>query len=389
MPVLYFRFFRNLSIESGLVGKMQSEIRFAPSASKGRGMGGRKSSQGSGRGARGRLGRRWRIVLAATATVCACALPQVGAAQASTITIGSVLPPTYTLTPFGQPQTLFNTTLPEKGAKLTSPVDGAIVRWRMLGAKGGPFYLRVLQPNGSGAYKATQSSTAATPTGEGLQTFSTNVPVQSGDQIGIDPTNPSDEIGVATVAGAGYAFIFPSPFNGATVAPSGTESGKEIELSAEVQPAPSIDSLENFSGSIAGGTVVKIKGEDLNGASAVKFGANPAATFSVDSETQITATSPRSSVAGFVDVTVTTLAGTSPTVRSDRFKYEACIVPKLKGKTLRATRKALKKANCKLGKVKGKGKVVRQNPKPRKVKLPGTKVNVKLKPAKRGAKGAK
>ena len=111
----------------------------------------------------------------------------------------------------------------------------------MLGAKGGPFYLRVLHPNGSGAYKATQSSTAATPIGEGLQTFSTNVPVQSGDQIGIDPSNPSDEIGVATVAGAGYAFIFPSPFNGATVAPSGTENGKEIELSAEVQPAPSID----------------------------------------------------------------------------------------------------------------------------------------------------
>jgi IPT/TIG domain/PASTA domain len=345
-------------------------------------MGGSEASQESGR-AVGRLGRRWRVVPAAAAAVCACALPQAGAAQASTVTIGSVLPTTYTLTPFGQPQTLFNTTLPEKGAKLTSPVDGAIVRWRMLGAKGGPFYLRVLHPNGSGAYKATQSSTAATPTGEGLQTFSTNVPVQSGDQIGIDPSNPTDEIGVATVPGAGYAFIFPSPFNGATVAPSGTESGKEIELSAEVQPAPSIDALENFSGSIAGGTVVKIKGEDLNGASAVKFGAKPATTFSVESESLITATSPRSSIAGFVDVTVTTNAGTSPAVRSDRFKYEACVVPKLKGKILKAARKALKKADCKLGKVRGEGKVVSQNPKPRKVKLPGTKVNVKLKPAKR------
>jgi len=346
-------------------------------------MEGRQSSQGSGRGVFGKLGRRWRVALAASAAVCACALPQAGAAQASTVTIGSVLPTTYTLTPFGQPQTLFNTTLPEKGAKLTSPVDGAIVRWRMLGAKGGPFYLRVLHPNGSGAYKATQSSTAATPIGEGLQTFSTNVPVQSGDQIGIDPSNPSDEIGVATVAGAGYAFIFPSPFNGATVAPSGTESGKEIELSAEVQPAPSIDALENFSGSIAGGTVVKIKGEDLNGASAVKFGNKPAASFTVDSESLITATSPRSSIAGFVDVTVTTNAGTSATVRSDRFEYEACVVPKLKGKTLKSARKALKKANCRLGKVKGTGKVIKQNPKPRKVKLPRTKVNVKLKPAKR------
>jgi hypothetical protein len=128
---------------------------------------------------------------------------------------------------------------------------------------------------------------------------------------------------------------------------------------------------------------VNIKGEDLNGASTVKFGAKPAASFSVESESLITATSPRSSIAGFVDVTVTTNAGTSPAVRSDRFKYEACVVPKLKGKTLKAARKALKKADCKLGKVKGKGKVVSQNPKPRKVKLPRAKVNVKLKPAKR------
>jgi len=311
----------------------------------------------------------------------------VGTAQASTITVGSVLPLSYTLTPFGQLQTQFNTTLPEKGANLTSPVDGAIVRWRMLGAGGGPFYLRVLHPNGSGAYEATQSSTAATPIGSGLQTFSTNVPVKAGDLIGIDPTNPTDEIGVATVPGASYAFIFPPPFNGATVAPSGTESGKEIELSAEVQPVPSIDSLENFSGSIAGGTVVKIKGDDLNGASVVKFGANPAASFTVDSENLITATSPPSRVAGFVDITVTTLAGTSETRRSDRFQYEACVVPKLKGKTLPATRKALKKADCRLGKVKGKGNVVRQSPKPRKVKLPRTKVNVQLKPGK--AKSAK
>jgi IPT/TIG domain/PASTA domain len=352
-------------------------------------MGRRQVGHYAQRGTHGRLGSRWRIALVAASMVCACALPQAGAAQASTVSIGSVLPLTYTLTPFGQVQTQFNTTLPETGAKLTSPVDGAIVRWRMLGAKGGPFYLRVLRPNGSGAFRATESSTAATPIGEGLQTFSTNVPVKAGDQIGIDPTNPTDEIGVATVPGAGYAFIFPTPFNGATVAPSGTETGKEIELSAEVQPAPSVDSLENFSGSIAGGTVVKIKGDDLNGASGVKFGAKPAASYSVESENLITATSPRSSVAGFVDVTVTTLAGTSPTVRSDRFRYEGCVVPKLIGKDLRATRKALAKADCKLGKVKGKGKVVRQSPKPRKVKLPGAKVDVKLEPVKKGAKDTK
>ena len=226
-----------------------------------------------------------------------------------------MLPLPYTLTPFGQPQTLFNTTLPESGAKLTSPVDGAIVRWRMLGAKGGPFYLRVLRSNGSGAYQAVASSNASTPVGEGLQTFSTSIPVKAGDQIGIDPTNPTDEIGVATVAGASYGFIFPSPFNGATVAPSGTENGKEIELSAEVQPAPSIQKLESFSGSIAGGTKVTIKGDHLNGASEVKFGNKAATSFNVESENPITAVAPKSSVVGLVHITVTTLAGTSATAQ--------------------------------------------------------------------------
>jgi hypothetical protein len=291
-----------------------------------------------------------------------------------------VLPAGYTSTPFGQVQTEFNTTLPEKGSKLTSPVDGAIVRWRVLGAKGGPFSLRVLHPTGSGAYEATQSSSAATPASAELQTFSTNVPVRSGDLIGIDPTHSGDEIGVATVAGASFAFIFPPPFNGSVVAPSGSESGKEIELSAEVQPAPSIKSLENFSGSIAGGTKVKIKGENLNGATSVKFGNKPAESLTIESDTLISAVSPKSSKAGFVDVSVTTLAGTSPTVRSDRFEYEACVVPKLKGKKLNAAKKALKKAGCKLGSVKGnkKGKVKSQNPAPDKVKNPGTRVNVKL-----------
>jgi len=64
------------------------------------------------------------------------------------------------LTPeeFKEIQTRFNTALPEKGANLSSPVNGLIVRWRLQGAVGGPFTLRVLRPNGSGAYTAVGSS---------------------------------------------------------------------------------------------------------------------------------------------------------------------------------------------------------------------------------------
>jgi hypothetical protein len=299
------------------------------------------------------------------------------------VTIGSVLPQGFAPQPFGQVQTEFNTTLPEKGANLTSPVNGLVVRWRVQGAVGGPFSLRVLHPNGSGAYEATQLSNAAMPTGPGLQTFSTSLPIKSGDLVGIDPTNATDEIGVATVPGATFAAIFPTPFNGATSAPSGTEDGKELELSAEVQPQPKVTSLVGFAGSIAGGTKVTINGESLTGTSEVTFGTLPAATFTVDSDTEITAVSPKSTKAGYVDVTVKSAAGTSPTERTDRFRYGACVVPKLKGLTLSAAKRAVKRADCELGKVKGpkKGKVKSQNPKAGKVKLPGSKVSVKLAPA--------
>jgi IPT/TIG domain-containing protein/PASTA domain-containing protein len=330
----------------------------------------------------GKPGRSGRVGLVAIVAASACALFATTAAQAATVTVGSVLPVTFTSSPFGQVETQLNTALPERGANLVSPVNGAIVRWRVLGAKGGPFYLRVLHPNGSGAYTATGTSLPATPSGTGLQTFSTNMPIHTGDLIGIDPTNASDEIGVASVPGASSAFIFPPPFDGSTVAPSGATSGQEIELNAEVQPAPEITSIVPASGSVAGGTTVTITGTNLNAASAVKFGTTPAASFTVDSETQITAVTPPSTTASTVDVIATTLAGTSPVVKTDHFTYTGCVVPKLKGKTLKASKQSLRRANCKLGKVKGdQGKsatVTKQSPKPRKVLVPGSKVSVTL-----------
>jgi hypothetical protein len=320
--------------------------------------------------------------LAAVVAAGACALIGAGGAQASTITVGSVLPPGYVSKPFEEVQTRLNTALPEKGANLVSPVNGVIVRWRMQGAKGGPFFLRVLHPNGSGAYTARGTSDAVTPSNTGLQTFSANIPVHAGDQIGVDPTNASDEIGVVEVSGAGFTSIFPTPAEGATVPARDPKSGLEIELSAEIQPTPAIASIAPASGSIAGGTQVTITGTDFNAASGVKFGSTPAASFSVVSETEIMATAPPTNKAGQVDVTVTTVAGTSPTVGADRFNYKACIVPKLKKKKLPQAKNALRNSGCKLGKAKGdkakSAKVTKQSIKPGKTRVPGTKVNVTL-----------
>jgi hypothetical protein len=327
-----------------------------------------------------------RVRLAAVTATCAVMLFAAAAAQARTITVGSVLPPGATGKPFEAVQTLFNTALPEKGANLVSPVDGAIVRWQAQELKGGPFVLRVLRPNGSGAYSAVGTSGAVTPAGPGLQTFTANIPVKAGDLIGIDPTSATDEIGVVSeVPGAGFGFIFPPPFEGATVPASGGKSGQEIALRAEVQPAPAIVAISPESGSIAGGTKVTVTGTDFNAASEVKFGELPAASFTVVSETEITAVTPRSKVAGEVDITVKTLAGTSTPTNRGRFDYEACVVPNLKKNKLRAAKTRLRNAGCKVGKVKTlddatakNGKVTKQSPKPQKVLVPGSKVNVTL-----------
>lgn len=325
-----------------------------------------------------------RLTTVMVAAVAACALVA-GTAQASVIGIGSVLPQKYEATEFKRVQTLFNTALPEAGAALTSPANGAIVRWRIQGASGGPFYLRVLHPNGKGGYEAAGTSQGASPTNEGLQTFTTNLKVRAGDLIGIDPTNATDKIGIAEASGAGYASIFPPPFDGSVVAPSEPFNGKEIELAAEIQPQPEITTVSPPFGSIVGGTPVTITGTNFNQASEVKFGSTPAG-FTVDSDTEITATAPRSAKPGLVDISVTTFAGTNPNTRFDDYTYLACVVPKIKNRTLKQAKRLLQRRDCKLGHVKKVdapnakkvGKVLKQQPKPGKILPPGARVRIQL-----------
>jgi hypothetical protein len=330
--------------------------------------------------------RSRRRAIAVLCAVGALVLAMATTAQASVISIGSVLPDGWESKKFDRVETLFNTALPEPGATLASPVNGAIVRWRVQGAVGGPFYLRVLHPDGKGAYEAAGKSAPATPAGTGLQTFETNLKVQAGDLIGVDPTSDSDEIGVKTESGAGYASIFPTPFNGTIAPPSKTFSGEEIELSAEVQPAPEITTIAPAFGPITGTTLVTITGKNFNGASAVRFGATPAASFTVDSDTEITATAPRSARPGKVDIAVTTFAGDNPNTRFDDYVYRACVVPALTNKTLKKSKTLLRRSGCKLGHVKKVdaprpnkvGKVLKQTPKPGKILAPGARVRIDL-----------
>src|SRR5205823_1545670 len=82
---------------------------------------------------------------------------------------------------------------------------------------------------------------------------------------------------------------------------------------------PKVSSISPASGPAAGSTSVTITGSGFTDATGVSFGGKAASSFKVDSDTQITATSPPGS--GTVDVTVTTKNGTSATVAADQFTY--------------------------------------------------------------------
>jgi sugar lactone lactonase YvrE len=89
-----------------------------------------------------------------------------------------------------------------------------------------------------------------------------------------------------------------------------------------VSPAPAVTSVSPNQGPVAGGTKVTITGSHLLGTTGVDFGSVPAPSFTIVSETEITATAPPGSDSpGFGDVSVTTWFGTSPTSSADQFGY--------------------------------------------------------------------
>jgi len=72
---------------------------------------------------------------------------------------------------------------------------------------------------------------------------------------------------------------------------------------------------------VAGGYNITITGYNFTGATAVAFGSVAATSFTVNSDTSITATVPAQALGTLVDVIVTTSIGDSPTWPSDQFGY--------------------------------------------------------------------
>jgi alpha-tubulin suppressor-like RCC1 family protein len=84
-------------------------------------------------------------------------------------------------------------------------------------------------------------------------------------------------------------------------------------------PPPTVIAVKPRKGPANGGTTVTITGTDFTGATEVKFGSTSASSFTVNSDTSITAVSP-AEPAGRVDVTVTNTWGTSAISLADRYR---------------------------------------------------------------------
>jgi hypothetical protein len=317
-------------------------------------------------------------------------------AQAAPITLGpplsGVFGPGSCIEPGGC--TLVHIALP--GTEMvSSPVDGVITSWSVKGASAIPGYaIRTITRTGKHSFIGGGSSSAETPSGGGVETFATDLPIKKGELLGLDvPMNGA--IGVITPAGAESGYIYPILAEGHSTI-GGAENKEEEAFDAQVQIAPTISLFAATSGPSGGGTTVLIDGTELEGTASVKFGPTTAA-FTQISEGALIAVSP-AGVAGSVPISVTTVAGTATS--SQQFTYLAsatptpnptlatsktCTVPKLTGKSLKASKKKIKGADCKVGEVTKKkrakaatGKVVGQSKKPGTVLPAGTIVKVTL-----------
>ena len=324
------------------------------------------------------------LIVTALASLALCS-----AAQAQ-VTIGQ-------LAPFNPPAICGGTSADVHQASASTapnpyvvPAAGLITSWSTNASPGigQQLKLKVFRPVSGFTFSVLAHDGPRALTPSSLNTFAVSIPVQAGDQIGMNDV---------TGGGVSNACLFqtgsPGDVFGAALsdAPDGAQTsltpaatGYRLNLSATLKLPPTIAGLAPASGSIKGGTAVTITGTEFGGTTAVSFGAAPA-PYTVVSETQITAIAPAGSAPGAVPVSVKTSVGASAPTTAGQFTYTACVVPKLAGKKLKGAKKRIRKAGCKVGAVKKPkgvsaktGVVVKQNPKAGKILAPGSKVNVKL-----------
>lgn len=148
--------------------------------------------------------------------------------------------------------------------------------------------------------------------------------VVAADVLGAAPTDVSPTFSAVDAFGNEVY----NQLNAVNVLPAGCTVGNTtycsyrayLSLDLNFVAPPRVTGVSVTSGPASGGTTVTVTGTGFSGATAVTFGATPAASFTVNDDASIAALSPAEG-AGTVDVTVTTAGGTSAASASDLFTF--------------------------------------------------------------------
>ncbi len=144
-------------------------------------------------------------------------------------------------------------------------------------------------------------------------------PTAGGINVVLAGTNLTGATAVSFGSTPATSFTVDNDAQITAVAPAGTSSvnitvttpfGTSAGLPFGYGDAPIQNTLNPTRGLVAGGLSVTITGDNFTGATSVTFGGTAAASFTVDSDTQITAVTP-AHAAGAVDVVTTTPDGSS------------------------------------------------------------------------------
>lgn len=203
--------------------------------------------------------------------------------------------------------------------------------------------ITAVAPAGSaGSVSLSVTTAGGTATSTGAFTYTVPAPV-------VSSVSPN----VGTVWGSSTITITGSGFTGATAVTFGTTPASSFTVISDTQisaqrpqapagqvsvsvtgptgtgtlpnaftffVAPQIDTISPAFGPVAGGTTVTISGQYFTGATSVYFGSSPAQSYTVNSDTQITAVSPAGS-SGSVDIQISLQSSSSS--RPNMFTYGA------------------------------------------------------------------
>ncbi len=110
------------------------------------------------------------------------------------------------------------------GSTMISPCSGTVTRFRLNGFPRplNRYSLRVVRRNSDGTYTGTATSAPVQIETEGVNEYATDLPISTGELLGIDFLDSLEEHGLRWVGGAGVsaAVFFEFPADGTAAAPS-------------------------------------------------------------------------------------------------------------------------------------------------------------------------